>query len=658
MGIAADIVLLVVTGLVFGLAAHRLKQPPIIGYIVAGVVLGPFTGGLTISSIHEIEKLAEIGVALLLFGIGLEFSLDDLKPVRKIALIGTPIQIGLVIGFGWLLGGWLGWDWQASLWLGSILSLSSTMVILKTMESQGVMGTLSSRVMIGMLIVQDMAVVPMLVMLPVLGHPESGGALLGWAMLKAALFLAAMVLVGKRGFPWLMKKVARTDSPELFLVFTSGLALGVGYGTWLFGLSFAFGAFVAGMVISESDYSHHALTSILPLRDLFGLLFFASVGMLLDPNFLINHWPTVLALTAVVAVFKGVVCGSLSRLFGYVNIVPLAVGLVMFQVGELSFLLAEAGRKTGALTQDQFGLILSVTIVSMVLTPQASRLAAPAYRVLGKFFRRDPVHPMHLDDHATLHDHVIVVGGGNVGRFLANVLTSANVPFVVIEVRHRAFEDLKADNVPVIYGDATQRIVLEAAHPERAKMVLVAVPSFVVVRLVTEYCKELAPDLTVIAQAVGDDQLRVLRELGAQQVVQPTLETGLEYARKMLRLLGMPPLAVQCFADAVQSGGYAQICQGKQPPEGALQQMEAMRAMDVAWVEVLPDSPLNGQTPASLDIRKTTGVSVVGIMRGQIMHPNPAPDMDFQSGDILMVMGGPEERKVFRERFAQPAGAA
>ena len=171
-------------------------------------------------------------------------------------------------------------------------------------------------------------------------------------------------------------------------------------------------------------------------------------------------------------------------------------------------------------------------------------------------------------------------------------------------------------------------------------MVLVAVPSFVVVRMVTEHCKELAPDLTVIAQAVGEEQLRVLREIGAQQVVQPTLETGLEYARKMLRLLGMPPLAVQCFADAVQSGGYAQICQGQQPPEGALQQMEAMRAMDVAWVEVLPDAPLNGQTPASLDIRKTTGVSIVGVMRNRVMHPNPAPTMTLLPGDILMVMGG------------------
>ncbi|MDD3312700.1 cation:proton antiporter [Pseudodesulfovibrio sp.] len=654
MGIAADIVLLVVIGLVCGLAAYRLKQPPIIGYIVAGVLLGPFTGGLTVSSIHEIEKLAEIGVALLLFGIGLEFSLDDLKPVRKVALIGTPIQIVLVIAFGWLLGGWLGWDWQASLWLGSILSLSSTMVILKTMESQGVMGTLSSRVMIGMLIVQDLAVVPMLVVLPTLSHLESGGALLGWAAVKAALFLALMIVVGKRGIPWLMRRVARTESSELFLVFVAALALGIGYGTWLFGLSFAFGAFVAGLVVSESDYSHHALTSILPLRDLFGLLFFASVGMLLDPAFLLGHWPVILALTLVAAVFKGTVCGVIARLFGYVNIVPLAVGLVMFQVGELAFLLAESGRQAGALDQDQFSLILSTAIVSMILTPQSSRLAAPAYRVLGRFFRHPPATIFRLDNEDALRDHVIIVGGGLVGRFLANVLTSVGVPFVVIEVAHQPFERLKADNIPVIYGDATQRPVVEAAHPERARMVLVAAPSFVVVRQVIEYCRDIAPDLTVIGRAVGEEQLRVLRELGAKQVVQPALETGLEYARKMLRLLGMPPLAVQCFADAVQSEGYAQICQGDQPPAGALQQMEALRAMDVAWVEVLPDSPLSGQSPASLNIRKTTGVSIVGVMRHGDMLPNPAPDLTFQPGDLLMAMGGPEQRKVFRERFAQP----
>ncbi|WP_419785859.1 cation:proton antiporter [Pseudodesulfovibrio sp.] len=655
MGIAADIILLVVIGLACGLVAHRLKQPPIIGYIVAGVLLGPFTGGLTVSAVHEIEKLAEIGVALLLFGIGLEFSLDDLKPVRKVALIGTPIQIILVIAFGWLLGGWLGWDWQASLWLGSILSLSSTMVILKTMESQGVMGTLSSRVMIGMLIVQDLAVVPMLVVLPTLSHLESGGALLGWAAVKAVLFLTIMIVAGKRGIPWLMQRVARTNSPELFLVFVAALALGIGYGTWLFGLSFAFGAFVAGLVVSESDYSHHALASILPLRDLFGLLFFASVGMLLDPGFLLAHWPIILLLTLVVAVFKGTVCGVLARLFGYVNIVPLAVGMVMFQVGELAFLLAESGRQVGALTQDQFSLILSMAIVSMILTPQSSRLSAPLYAIFGRFMSHPTSHIFRLENEDALHDHVIIIGGGLVGRFLSNVLTSAGIPFVVVEVAHQPYEKLKTDNIPVIYGDATQRPVVEAAHPERARMVLITAPSFVVVRQVMEYCREIAPELTVIGRAVGEEQLRVLSELGATQVVQPALETGLEFARKMLRLLGMPPLAVQCFADAVQSGGYGQICRSEQPPEGSLQQMEALRAMDVAWVEVLPETPLSGRNLVDLNIRKATGVSIVGIMRQGTMHPNPDPCMALLPGDVLMVMGAPEERQLFRERFARPA---
>ncbi len=657
MGITADIILLVITGLICGLAAHRLKQPPIIGYILAGVLLGPFTGGLTVSSVHEIEMLAEIGVALLLFGIGLEFSLSDLKPVRRVALIGTPIQIGLVIGFGWLVGDWLGWDWQASLWLGSILSLSSTMVILKTMESQGVMGTLSSRVMIGMLIVQDLAVVPMLVVLPALGHLEEGGALLGWAALKATLFLTAMILVGTRVIPALLRRVARTESPELFLVFVSGLALGIGYGTWLFGLSFAFGAFVAGMVISESDYSHHALSSILPLRDLFGLLFFASVGMLLDPAFLLHNWPSVLLLTAAIALFKGVVCGGIARLFGYVNIVPLAVGLVMFQVGELAFLLAEAGRRTGALNPDQFGLILSTAIVTMVLTPQASRMAAPAYRLLGRFFQRPPAHVVHLDNHALLRDHVIVVGGGLVGRFLAGILTRVNVPFVMVEVAHRPFEILKAEHIPVIYGDATQRVVLEAAHPEHARLLLVCVPSYIVVRHVLETCRDLAPDLSVVARADGEEQLHAIRELGAKQVVQPALETGLEFARKMLRSLGMPPLAVQCFADAVQSDGYTQLSQNCQPPDGSLDQMEALRDMDMVWVEVLPGSRLDGGSAVSLDIRSTTGVSVVAVMRGRAMQPNPAPDMVFQPEDLLAIIGGPDERRAFREQLADTTKA-
>ena len=267
MGIAADIVIIVVAALLGGLLARLAGQPLLLGYILAGILVGPYTGGVTVSGTHEIELLAEIGVALLLFALGLEFSLRDLKPVRAVALIGTPIQILLTGLYGWGLGLAFGWSHETAMWLGGFISLSSTMVVLKTLESQGWMGTLSSRVMVGMLLVQDLAVVPLMILLPKLGDLQAGLPDLGLALAKAAAFLALMFLAGTRLLPRILRWVAENNSRELFLLTICALGLGIGYGTYLFGLSFAFGAFVAGMLLSESDYGHQALSSILSLRD-------------------------------------------------------------------------------------------------------------------------------------------------------------------------------------------------------------------------------------------------------------------------------------------------------------------------------------------------------------------------------------------------------
>ena len=307
MGIATDIILLIVAAFFCGMIMQRLGQPLILGYIAAGVILGPHTGGITVSNIHEIELLAEIGVALLLFALGLEFSLKDLKPVKKVALIGTPIQMTLTIGFGLCIGHLMGWDWKASLWLGALISLSSTMVILKTLMNQGWLGALSSKVMIGMLIVQDLAVIPMMIILPQLNNPAVGLPAIGFAAVKAAGFIAGMILLGTRLLPLLMTHIANLGSRELFLLAITAIGLGIGYVTHMLGLSFAFGAFVAGMVLSESDYGYQALSDIIPLRDLFGLLFFTSVGMLLDPVFLMDHFGQVIALVLAVGIGKGII---------------------------------------------------------------------------------------------------------------------------------------------------------------------------------------------------------------------------------------------------------------------------------------------------------------------------------------------------------------
>jgi monovalent cation:H+ antiporter-2, CPA2 family len=365
MGIASDIVIVVVAALIGGLAAHKLKQLLIVGYILAGVVVGPYTGGITVTNVHDIELLAEIGVALLLFPLGLEFSLKKLRPVRHIAIAGMPIQMFLTVVYGFAIGHWLGWPWIPSVWLGALVSLSSTMVILKTLMNQGWLGTLSSREMIGMLIVQDLAVVPLMIILPQLNDPEAGLPLLGIAAIKATLFLATMILLGTRLLPRLMASIATWNSRELFLVSITAVGLGVGYATYLSGLSFAFGAFVAGMVLSESDYSHQALSEIIPLRDLFALLFFTSVGMLLDPSFLIAHWGTILLLVVLVAMGKGVIFASVVRLFGYGNVVPLAVGMGLFQIGEFSFVLARIGLSSRSISNEIYSLVLTATIFSM-----------------------------------------------------------------------------------------------------------------------------------------------------------------------------------------------------------------------------------------------------------------------------------------------------
>src|SRR6266498_561242 len=395
MGIAADIAIILVAALLGGFLAQRLRQPLILGYIVAGILVGPHTGGVTVTEIHDIELLAEIGVALLLFALGLEFNLQKLGRIRSIAFFGTPLQLLLTIALGFGIGALLGWSAYESLWLGALVSLSSTMVILKTLMAQGRLGTLASRIMIGMLVVQDLAVVPMLIILPELDYLGQGR--LGLAVLYAVAFLAAMIYGGTRLIPALLKRIAAWNSRELFLISVLAIGLGIGYATYLAGLSFAFGAFVAGMVLSESEYSHQALSDVIPLRDVFGMLFFVSVGMLLDPAFLVANLGTVLLLVLLVVVGKALIFGGITRAFGYAAPTALAVGLGLFQIGEFAFVLARVGIAQGAIQPDHFALILSATVTTMVLTPFATRLVEP----LGRWYGRRggaPLEPFQLPE--------------------------------------------------------------------------------------------------------------------------------------------------------------------------------------------------------------------------------------------------------------------
>ena len=550
MGIATDLILLVVTAFFSGLLMQRLGQPLILGYILTGIAFGPYTGGFALPSVHEIELLAEIGVALLLFALGLEFSLKDLKPVKKIALIGTPIQIILTIGMGYGIGQLMGWDAKSSLWLGALVSLSSTMVLLKTLMNQGWLGTLSSKVMVGMLIVQDLAVVPLIVLLPMLNDPSLGWISLEIAILKTVVFLAGMILFGTRLLPFIMRYIAHLGSRELFLLAITAIGLGVGYLTYLVGLSFAFGAFVAGMVLSESDYGHQALSDIIPVRDLFGLLFFASVGMLLNPEFLLDHWKQVLMLVLIVSLGKGIIFALLARIFKYGNVVPLAVGLGLFQVGEFSFVLAQVGVSTNSISHEVYSLVLTTAIITMFLTPIISGQTAKLYALSKRWFQHEPLDTINYPK-SGLRNHVIIVGGGRVGFRIAQVLKRLSVPMLIIELDQLRVERAKQAYIPVIYGDASHEVVLEAAETSSARLLIITSPEVVIAQAIVENAREVNSEIKVVARAPGVEFLEEFKKLNISEVVIPEFEAGLEMARKALVHLHIPAAKIQHYLSLI-----------------------------------------------------------------------------------------------------------
>ena len=646
MGIAADIVIIVVAALFGGLLAQKIRQPLILGYILAGVVIGPFTGG-AVGDVHEVEKLAEIGVALLLFALGLEFSLKELKPVKYVALIGGPIQILLTIGYGFLIGRWLGWETGPSLWLGGVASLSSTMVILKTLMNQGMMGTLSSRVMIGILIVQDLAVVPLMIMLPQLADPASGLPILGIAAVKSVVFLLVMFFIGTRLLPWLLAIVARWNSRELFLLTITAIGLGIGYATYLFGLSFAFGAFVAGMVLSESDYGHQALSDIIPLRDLFGLLFFTSVGMLLEPNFLLNNYAGVIQLVLLIAVGKGLLMAAIARGFGYGNVVPLAVGLGMFQIGEFSFVLGQVGLAGGFLDSDQHSYILSAAIFSMVITPLASGLTAPLYGLKRRLLSTDTLETVNLPKDG-LHDHVVIAGGGRVGQHVAQVLSQLEVPFVIIEMSHRLIDTCKTCGYPAIYGDASQDHILEVANLAEAQQLLITIPHITPTETIVRYVHRHHPELKIVVRAEGVEQMDALYEDGVYMVIMPELEAGLEIARQALLNLKIPIPIIQRYTDSVRLDHYHPDMENMSENQEIRLLKNARELLELSWERLGEESLLIGKSLRELEVRQTLGVSIVGVLRDGEFASNPSADFVFQPDDMIAIIGSAAQQEALR----------
>ncbi len=534
MGIAADFVLVVLAGLVGGIVARALRLPLLVGYVAAGVAVGPYTAGPTVGQVHDIERLAEIGVALLLFSLGLELSFRDLQPVRRVALIGGPIQIVVTCAVAAVLAAnALGMPVTEAIWFGTMISLSSTVVVLKALSAAGVTSTLASRVMIGLLMVQDLAVVPILIILPQLGDMSRLIGNLARAIGIAAALLAVIVLVGTRLLPRLLERILVWGSRELFLVSVIAIGVGIGYATQMAGLSFALGAFVAGLVLSESEFSHQALSDVVPIRDIFGLLFFVSVGMLLEPAYAISHAVEIAAVVAATFVGKSVILGILARAFGYVNMAPWIIGLGLSQIGEFSFVLARTGFSSGFLSKPTYDLALTSTVLTMALSPLVSRLALP----LGRAWRRwrRPVRVTEpIQAPQTMQGHIVVGGYGRSGKAAAHILRKAEIPVIVVELNHAVYGESHRNGFAGVWGDITSEEILHAAHIETAQALLLTVPDQSSIFLSVGAAKRLSPKVAIIARAMQPQNLQELRRMGVDAVVQPEFEGGIEMVRQAL----------------------------------------------------------------------------------------------------------------------------
>ena len=505
----------------------------------------------------------------------------------------------------------------------------------------GVLGTRGS-LMMDVVVLSMLAVVPLMIILPQLDQPGAGLSVLAGAALKAAVFLFLMIFVGMRVIPKVMAYIANWNSKELFLLAITAIGLGVGYATYLFGLSFAFGAFVAGMVLSESDYGHQALSDIIPVRDLFGLLFFVSVGMLVDPVFLIANWKIILVVVLLVATGKGLIFGGISRAFGYGNVVPLAVGLGLFQVGEFSFVLARVGISTNSISNNLYALILATAIVTMVMTPVVSGLTAPLYALRKRWFKREPLQTMNLPE-AGLHNHVVIAGGGRVGQYVAQVLQRLELAFVIVEIDHRRVMEAKDEGYSVIYGDASQEIVLEAARVNQACLVLITAPALLSTQAIVDQVRHANPTVDIVARAEGVEQMQVLRDRGVYEVIMPEFEAGLEITRQALLHLNIPATEIQRFTDAIRRELYAPLYDSNDGYQTIAQLQNVTNLLELNWIRLTAGSPFVGRTIHDLQIRSQTGVSVVGVIRDGELYPNPDAGFCFAIGDLVAVLGDSQQ---------------
>jgi len=644
-----NITVALLTAFAGGYLARKVGLPSLVGYLLAGMAIGPFTPGF-VGETEAIGQLAEMGVIFLLFGVGLHFSLGDLWRVRRIAVPGAVAQMLLASAIGLALTQAWGWSIGAGLVLGIAISIASTVVLLRGLEDHGLLSTPHGQVAVGWLVLEDLATVGILVLLPALAGGSGGGA--SWqdaalAVLKTALFVGLMLVAGAKLMPWLLTRIAHTRSRELFILAVVALALGTALGAAeYFGVSLALGAFLAGVVVGESDVSHQVAAEVLPFREIFAVLFFVSVGMLVNPAALLANAGHVLSLTALIVLGKAILTFLLGLFLPASGRTMLVVAAGLSQIGEFSFIVGQAGVGLGVLSQDQYGLILAGALLSIVANPLMFNLIPRAERALRRapglwrLLERGGPTPAPLED--KMRDHVVVVGYGRVGAHIVSVLERLQVPFLVVEQDAARAAEFQRRAIPTLFGDAANSEIMTHTGLGRARALVVTVPDETAAELIVTAARDLAPGLPIVARAATQAGLRRLAAHGAHDVIHPELEGGLEVVRHTLLALDYPLDQVQDYIDAVRSDAYDTAVTTPEEQRTLDQLMATVRGLRIRWQRLPSASPLIGRTLAEVDLRARTGASVIALVRDRRLLATPKSSTTFLAGDSLGLIGDVE----------------
>jgi len=644
-----NIVVALVVAFIGGVIARRIGLPTIVGYLLAGIAIGPFTPGF-VGDTATISQLAELGVIFLMFGVGLHFSLSDLWKVRAVAIPGALGQMLFTTLLAFGLSQLWGWTVSSGIVLGLAVSIASTVVLLRGLMDNGLLNTPHGQAAVGWLVLEDLATVLILVLMPTLANTTGTFDWQGLAftLLKASAFILLVLFVGKRLIPWILLRIAHTRSRELFILAILAITLGTALGAAeLFGVSFALGAFVAGVVVSESPLSHQVGADVFPFREAFAVLFFVSIGMLVNPIYLFNNIGHVLALTALIVVGKSIITLLLGVIFPWQGRTALVVAAGLSQIGEFSFILGQAGIGLGLLDQDQYSLILAGALLSITINPMMFRLIAPAESWLQKqpalwrLLDRHRPTPPPLDE--SIQGHVVIVGYGRVGRHIVNLLGQMSIPHLVIDLDAERIDEINQRQIPSLFGDASNSEVLTHAGLERARALVVAGPDEAASELVVAAARDISPALPIIARATTEEGIKHLAELGAQDVIHPELEGGLEIVRHTLLKLDFPLQEIIRYMDAVRHDHYDMQVNTEEEHRLLHEMINAMANIEVIWLRLPTGSPLAGQTLAEANLRARTGASVVAIIRNKQAMANPKSHTVFEAEDRIGFIGDKEQ---------------